>query len=105
MKHVIINHTKLPKNYTHWLEIWHFFFREYHILVEEPNTDASVHNPDFNHKTYVAGKVPVKEVRSGDVEFTVGDGTEDSSNPPLVKGVKYIIYIGTCSAISETVSE
>ena len=79
--------------------------RDYQVLVEEPNTDASTNGPDFNHKTYIAGKVHVKDVESGSVLFTVGDGSLGSDNPPLVKGVKYLIYVGSCSTTSGTVSK
>ncbi|XP_072048531.1 uncharacterized protein [Amphiura filiformis] len=78
------------------------YLTEYHILVEEPGKPASIYSPDFNHRTYVAGKVDVNEVVLGPVGFTVGGGSEDSQNPPLRNGVKYLIYIGSCSAISET---
>ncbi|XP_072048335.1 uncharacterized protein [Amphiura filiformis] len=78
------------------------YLTEYHILVEEPGKPASIYSPDFNHRTYVAGKVDANEVVLGPEGFTVGDGSEDSQNPPLRNDVKYLIYIGSCSAINET---
>ena len=93
--------------YVNWIFFVLFLFwsnvRDHQVLVEEPNTDASIHGPDFSHRTYIAGKVNVKDVESGSMPFTVGDGSGGYENPALEKGVKYLIFLGSCSSTNDTV--
>ena len=93
------------------------YFREYQIVVREVTDEDDVTNqesrdPDVTDDfTYIAGRVPVGDVLDESVTFVVGRGNASNSvdgaenNPPLKEGVRYQIYIGSCSVISEEVRQ